>query len=264
MLSALLNALPMEAWNLITRFGEAQLMLPTGLALVAWLAWCGQRRSAVLWLSLLGVAVALTTASKIAFIGWGIWIASLNFTGISGHAMHSAAVFPLLMRCFTASSSPRTQQLAVLAGYMVAALVAVSRVAVTAHTPPEVLAGFALGGAASGLALRYGTVPHHHLPRWLLGVLVGALFINPAAAPSLPTHDMVTRVALWLSGHERPYTRNMMLRRERLKQKALEAGQAALSPPARPPVVERPAVPDAGTPAYRASAVVFFTSSITA
>lgn len=258
MLSALLNALPMEAWDLITRFGEAQLMLPAGLALVAWLAWCGERSSAVLWLSLLSFAVALTTATKIAFIGWGIWIASLNFTGISGHAMHSAAVFPLLMRCFSASSSRRTQQLAVAAGYMIAALVAVSRVAVHTHTPPEVLAGFALGGAASGLALRYGTVPRHHLPRWLLGVLVGALFINPTAAPSLPTHDMVTRVALWLSGHDRPYTRNMMLRRERLKQKALEAGQAALLP------VERPTVPNAGAPAYKASAVVFFTSSITA
>lgn len=51
---------------------------------------------------------------------------------------------------------------------------------------------------------------------------------------------MVTRLALWVSGHEKPYTRRQMLQRERERQKAT-----------------------AGAP-YKASAVVFFTSSITA
>lgn len=239
------------AWEVVTRLGEAQLMLPSALALVAWLAWRGERRSAVLWAALLGLAVGLTTASKIAFIGWGLGIASLNFTGVSGHAMHAAAVFPLLLRCAVASNGRAVQRIAVALGYAVALLVAVSRVAVGAHSAPEVVAGFALGGAASALSLAFGTVPHIHLPRWLLGALVVAQLLNPAAAPSLPTHDMVTVVALRLSGHEKPYTRHMMLRQERLRLKALQTA-----------TLRRPPAPNA--PPYSASAVVFLTSSITA
>ena len=245
------------AWELATRLGEAQLMLPSALALVGWLAWRGERRSAVLWSALLGFAVGLTTASKIAFIGWGLGIPSLNFTGISGHAMHAAAVFPLLLRCVVASNGRSTQQAAVALGYAVALLVAISRVAVGAHSAPEVVAGFALGGAASALSLAFGTVPHIHLPRWLLGALVAAQLLNPAAAPSLPTHDVVTEVALRLSGHEKPYTRGMMLRQERKRLKAL---QTATAPGTAPPGSE--AAPNA--PPYSASAVVFLTASITA
>jgi len=241
-----------DFWPLVTRFGEAQLMLPSALALVAWLAWAGERRTAVLWVSLLSLAVVLTTASKIAFIGWGVGIASLNFTGFSGHAMHAAAVFPLILRCLTASSARPTRRFAVALGFALAALVAVSRVVVGAHSASEVLAGFALGGAASALALAFGSVPQQHLPRWLLAVLIGAQLANPAAVPTLPTHDMVTRLALVVSGHDRPYTRSMMLRRERDRAKA-------------PQVVEAPAsLPARDNPAYSASAVVFFTSSITA
>lgn len=244
-------------WELVTRLGEAQLMLPSALALVGWLAWRGEGRSAALWAAMLGLAVGLTTASKIAFIGWGLGIPSLNFTGISGHAMHAAAVFPLLLRCVVASNGRAVQRTAVALGYTVALLVAISRVAVGAHSAPEVMAGFAVGGAASAVSLMFGTVPHMHLPRWLLAALVVAQLLNPAAAPSLPTHDMVTEVALVLSGHEKPYTRGMMMRQERRRLKAL---QTASGPAPVPPGL-------AGTSnvaCYSASAVVFLTSSITA
>lgn len=243
-------------WELVTRLGEAQLMLPSALALVGWLAWRGERRSALLWAAMLGLAVGLTTASKIAFIGWGLGIPSLNFTGISGHAMHAAAVFPLLLRCAVASNGRAVQHIAVALGYAIALLVAISRVAVGAHSAPEVVAGFAVGGAASALSLVFGAVPHVHLPRWLLAALVVAQLLNPAAAPSLPTHDMVTEVALWLSNHDKPYTRGMMLRQERKRLKALPAATA------RGPIP--PASAATPAPPYNASAVVFLTSSITA
>jgi hypothetical protein len=38
------------------------------------------------------------------------------------------------------------------------------------------------------------------------------LRMMPAAGPTLDTHTIVTRVALKLSGHERPYTRGDLLR----------------------------------------------------
>jgi hypothetical protein len=163
-------------------------------------------------------------------------------------------VFPLLLRCFAASHGRPAQHIAVALGYAVAALVAVSRVVVGAHSPSESLAGFALGGAASASALAFARLPRQHLPRWLLAALVAAQLVNPAAMPSLPTHDMVTRLALSMSGHERPYTRGMMLRRERERErlKVLEGATAQGRAPA------------ATASLYSASAVVFLTSSITA
>jgi len=247
---------PSALWFTVTRLGETQLLLPSALALVAWLASVGDRRAAALWLSLLSLAVAVTTASKIAFIGWGIGIARLNFTGFSGHAMYAAAVFPLLLRCIAASRARQTQHLAVALGYALAVLVATSRVVIGAHSSSEAVAGFALGAAASALALALGFLPQQQLPRWLLALLVAAQLVNPAALPTLPTHDIVTRIALEMSGHERPYTRAMMLRRERDRLKALQAAAArgALAGCAPAP----------GAARYSASAVVFFTSSITA
>lgn len=197
-------------WDLITRFGESQLLVPTLLLLAAWLAWLGRRRSAMLWLGLVLFTTALTTATKVAFIGWGIGSASLNFTGISGHAMFAAAVLPLLMHCLAASHGARAQAVFVSAGYAAAALVACSRVAIHAHSESEVVIGFLLGGAASALAMHAAPAPRSHLPRGLLAVLLAAYLVNPVALPSMPTHDMVTRFALWVSGHDKPYTRRMM------------------------------------------------------
>ncbi len=205
--------LPLEFWQVVTRLGEAQLLLPTALALGAWLALSGERRAAWVWMALFSLAFGVTTASKIAFIGWGVGIPRLNFTGFSGHAMHAAAVLPLLLRCATSASTPRVRVLALALGFALAALVAMSRMVLGAHSLSESLAGFALGGAASGLTIALHVIPPRSLPGWLLAVLLGAQFINPLAAPSLRTHDLVTSVALAASGHERPYTRGMLRKR---------------------------------------------------
>lgn len=205
--------LPLEFWQVVTRLGEAQLLLPTALALGAWLALSGERRAAIVWMTLFGLAFGITTATKIAFIGWGVGIPRLNFTGVSGHAMHAAAVLPLLLRCATAVSAPRVQTLALTLGYALAVLVAMSRIVLGAHSLSESLAGIALGGAASALTIALHVIPPRPLPRWLLAVLLAAQFINPFAAPSLRTHDLVTSVALAVSGHERPYTRGMLRKR---------------------------------------------------
>ena len=44
-----------------------------------------------------------TTASKVAFIGWGLGLSALDFTGISGHAMIASAVYPLLLGTLAAN-----------------------------------------------------------------------------------------------------------------------------------------------------------------
>ncbi len=84
-------------WLLLTRLGEAPILLPAAmLALWALSRHAAGRRLALGWLGSLGSAVFLTTATKVAFIGWGLGWPAIDFTGISGHAMFAAAVYPLL------------------------------------------------------------------------------------------------------------------------------------------------------------------------
>jgi len=244
MLFATIHRLPADFWYFLSRLGEMQLMLPIALALVAWLAWAGEGRRAALWLAMVGLAVGITAASKIAFIGWGIGSARLNFTGFSGHAMHAAAVMPLLAGSITADRSRWIRLGAVTFALALAMLVAISRIKLGAHSPSEVFLGYLLGGLASSLALGLGNPPHAHPQRWLVASVFAALLLNSSMLPTLPTHDVVTRVALQLSGRDKPYTRNMMLRDERLHRHKAQ------------PVV--------ALPRYKASEVEFFTSSITA
>lgn len=244
MLFAIVHQLPASFWHFASRLGEMQLMLPIAFALVAWLFWAGEGRRAALWLAMVGLAVGITAASKIAFIGWGVGSARLDFTGFSGHAMHAAAVMPLLAGSIAAGAGRWVRLGAVTFALALAMLVAISRIKLGAHSPSEVLLGYLLGAVASSLALSLGHPPHSHLPRWLLAAVLAALLLNSSALPTLPTHGMVTRLALQLSGRDKPYTRHMMMRDEKLRQ--------------------RNAQPVVAAPRYRASEVEFFTSSITA
>ena len=203
------SVLPHAAWHLVTRFGEAGILLPCALLLAAWLALATRDWRPVLgWLMPLAIAATLTTLSKIAFLGFGIGIASLDFTGFSGHSMFAAAVYPMLAYAASARLALAWRIPAIGTAYVFALLVAVSRYWLEAHSPSEIVLGFALGTAASAsamLALR-GTA-HLALPRALAFVLAFWLAWTPREPVLLPSHQIVTRVSLKLSGRSVPFTR---------------------------------------------------------
>lgn len=199
-------------WHLVTRLGEAQIMLPAALALCWWLARRADARPLVQrWLALLTLAATVTTVTKVAFLGWGIGSAALNFTGVSGHAMFSAAVYPPLLYLIAARRSPHWRRGAWLAGCALAIVIGVSRLMVGAHSGSEVIAGLVLGGAASASALWMTRQHHAPVPWWLPAGVAVWLLITPVQAPASITHDMVTRLALTLSGRTHPHTRAELL-----------------------------------------------------
>lgn len=206
------------AWRLITRLGEAQLLLPPLLALLTWFVWRLRARPvAAQWFASLSAATLLTTATKVAFLGWGIGSAALDYTGISGHAMFAAAVMPMLATA-AASTAPRWQPVAVALAYALAAVVAGSRVITGAHSPVESLLGFAVGSAASGWALWRAEAPHTHAPKMLLAGSLLWLMLGTAGAPPSQTHGWVTQLSLALSGRTHPYTRQMLMQEYRMQQ----------------------------------------------
>ncbi|MCV2350501.1 phosphatase PAP2 family protein [Paucibacter sp. Y2R2-4] len=210
-------------WQVLTRLGELQLLLPLALLAMA-LLWHQrvssqadpQTATAKRWLLGLSLAIALTAASKLAFFGWGIGIAAWDFTGISGHAMASASILPGLAWVVMKGRRLRVQQLWVGLAVLLAALVAYSRLKVGAHSPSESLAGFVLGSAVSAFSLRGVLLrpgPGLALPLYLPAALMAALLLLPFGAPKSRTHDAVIHLALKISGRSTAFTRDDLRRR---------------------------------------------------
>ena len=254
-------------WHQLTRLGEAQLLLPALLLATVWLARRpGGGRLAVLWLAATATAALLTTATKVAFIGYGVGYAPLDFTGISGHAMFAAAVLPPLVllagsagavagvgtgvgtgaMAGTGAGDAAQRRRLLVAGYLLAGAVAVSRVMVGAHSWSEVVAGAALGALSSGMVLASNRMPAVRLARWLPVVLVAWGLVAVAAAPPSTTHDLVTRLALAQSGRTQPYHRWEMQREYRLHQLRSDRLHLPDADRMHPPGADRTHPPGAG------------------
>lgn len=212
-------------WFAVTRVGEAQILLPAFFAGALWLAFARPagargrvaqgaahahdhpaRRSALRWIAAIFATTAITTASKVAFLGFGVGIAALDFTGFSGHAMYSTAILPVLAAIIGGRRGA-------IAGALLASLITYSRVDLGAHSWSEAISGMALGAAAAGWTLAdYLAHPGAvRAPWWLPLLLVAWLTLLPMRAPPSRTHGLVVSVALKLSGRSRPYTRFELL-----------------------------------------------------
>jgi len=207
------TATALHLWHLLTRLGEAQILLPAAaLTMLALLAQAQTRRLALGWMALVAAAAALTTASKVAFIGWGIGWAAIDFTGVSGHSMFAAAIYPILMVALLSGPLRGRHPLAVALGCALALVVGVSRIKVGAHSWSEVLAGWAVGGLVSAAALAvYNTTSALRIRPAVPAVLLAWMAVMPFQLNASPTHALVTRLALTMSGNERPFQRSDLL-----------------------------------------------------
>jgi len=220
------DPLPGLFWFAITRLGESEILLPAFMAAALWLAlahpalarsagWTGDARAhpvrAEAWRWLAGIVggTAVTTASKIAFLGFGIGSATLDFTGFSGHSMYSMAVFPVLFAIVFGRGGA-------LCGAVLALIVMVSRVLTGAHSWSEAISGMALGAAIAAwplvLYLRHPSAVR--APWWLPAVLAAWLILVPWRGPPSHSHQLVLALSLKLSGRTQPYTRHELLHGE--------------------------------------------------
>jgi membrane-associated phospholipid phosphatase len=223
----------LTAWRWITRLGEAGIVLPVAVALAIWfVASARSLRPASAWALSFGASGLITTISKVAFLGWGIGIAAIDFTGFSGHAMFAAAVYPVFARAVAETVKPGARAAVIAAGYAFSAVIAASRVPVGAHSLSETVSGFALGAAASGAALWFIGRPRLHLSvGWLALAIAAWLSVAPSHASPSRTHSMVTRLALVLSQRSEPFRREDLHRRVRMD---LARNTDALGTPSRP------------------------------
>jgi membrane-associated phospholipid phosphatase len=215
--------LPVSAWTSLTALGGVGVMGPVALIVAAWLALGYRWKYAGAWLALLGAASGLVALSKIAFIGWGIGVRQLDFTGISGHALMSTAVLPVAIFVALLPARGMIRAAGVAIGLLLGVWVGVSRVVLDAHSVSEVVAGCALGAAvALGFVRIAWRAESGKLAPTPVAASLAAVVVALHGVP-VPTQHWITEIALQLSGHERPYVRaSWKAKRYRLPERRTE------------------------------------------
>ncbi|MFM2065268.1 MAG: hypothetical protein RLZZ584_177 [Pseudomonadota bacterium] len=199
-----------EGWAVLTRLGEAQIVLPPMALALASHLWVARRQAwpvALVWLAGLAVAASLTLASKLAFIGWCWGWAWADFTGVSGHTLVATAALPPLAGLLSTRWMAPARRLLVGLACMLVVVVGSSRVLLGFHSVSEVLAGWVLGTAVAIAA--HGRLPGltHRAAGWPALLVLAWGLLSVSHAPPSRSHDMVTALALRLSGHATPFVR---------------------------------------------------------
>ncbi|PFH12509.1 PAP2 superfamily protein [Collimonas sp. PA-H2] len=191
----------MLSWMQISKIGSSNVMLPAAVAIAIWLTAGAARRLFLSWCLLFAGGLMLVAASKIAFVGWGIGIEAIDFTGFSGHAMRSAAILPTFFYLIFRQQVFALRWSAAMSGAGLAALISLSRVQLHFHSVSEALSGFLLG-LAVGLCFIWHAEnsPKPSLNRSLVVASFVALLVASFAKP-VPTQKLIEGTALWLSGH---------------------------------------------------------------
>lgn len=181
-------------------------MAPAGMAITAWLALNRAWKLVMWWILLFIGGMGLVVATKIAFVGWGIGIRSLNFTGFSGHAMRATAVAPVFFYMLLEKNSRPYKIAGIITGLAFGVLISYSRLVVHAHSVSEAVTGCLLGGAIALVFIGIIDQCKLELNRWVIVMSIAVLLASPSIPPA-PTQRWITVTALYLSGHSSPYTR---------------------------------------------------------
>lgn len=182
-------------------------MAPAAMIITAWLLLGRAWRLALWWIMLFTGGMVFVVATKIAFIGWGLGVQSLDFTGLSGHVMRATSIMPVLFYMLVQRYSPRIRNIGVVLGLLFGVVIAISRLEVHAHSISEAASGWLLGAAISlGFIRLLSAANRIEIQPSLVVFSLLALMLTPYSEP-VPTQRWITSAALQLSGHDRPYIR---------------------------------------------------------
>jgi membrane-associated phospholipid phosphatase len=135
----------------LSSLGDAALLLPASLILLAYLGVSRQLAAAAIWgVALVACGIA-TIAAKLLFHTCGAALSDLDIVSPSGHAS-LASVFYGSLGILVASGRPRWQRAIFgISAVALLGLIGLSRVRTGAHSPEEVVLGLVIGGLCVAL-----------------------------------------------------------------------------------------------------------------
>ena len=186
-----------DVWRTLSALGDSRWLLPMALLLLITLPRADARLK-WRWLLAIAVTAGVTLASKLAFMGWGIGIKSVHFTGFSGHAAMSSVIYPVV-GALLAGTSKLPRRIGLVIGVLLATAIAWSRIPLHAHSLSEVIAGLMLGLGCSTWAMHTaGPSSRPNAVAAAAAVLAG--MVLPLALPDVHTHQLVIALAKLISG----------------------------------------------------------------
>lgn len=195
-------------WTLLTNFGNSVSTVLAAMSITAWLFFTRAHQSACVWLASFTTGTLIVVLTKIAFIGWGIGFAPLDFKGASGHAALSTAVLTTVGYLLSLDSQPSRRFIITGVGAVVGLAVGAARVALQFHSPAEAICGWTLGIIVALVFVNFSRdLELRQIPRFLTAIC-GTLFITVGVAYDVPAQRWITELALYLSGHFSLYVAN--------------------------------------------------------
>ncbi|WPS00282.1 phosphatase PAP2 family protein [Klebsiella aerogenes] len=199
-------------WQFVSFLGDSTVLLPSAVVLFAVLVLRKTSRTlAWQWAMLFGITGTVVCISKLAFMGWGIGIREIDFTGFSGHTALSTAFWPILLWLLTSRASSSLRWGTVLLGFVLAGIVGYSRLMIHAHSVSEVVSGFILGACGSLIFLLLQWRAHSSRTAqisWtgaLSMVIIPLVLLNTGA--KAPTQSLLGELATMIGPFEKPFTR---------------------------------------------------------
>lgn len=182
----------------LTDFGDLAVLLPLALTIAVWLFYRSPRVAAPWWLVALVLCGGVTAVLKIVLFTCAL-VPELRSP--SGHTSLSTLVYGALALIMGTRAS-RGQRIALGAAAALFVLaIAVSRVALHAHTLAEIIVGLAIGGAALVLfAWRYVSLSLAPAPLWPLLAPV-CLLIAVLHGDQLRAEEFLRMIGAYLRGN---------------------------------------------------------------
>ena len=144
-------------WEAVTNLGDAALIVPASLALVAYLWATGSTRAAMAWGGALLSCMALAFLLKVGFRTCHAEIGELAIVSPSGHTALATTLYGSVALLLGRGCRALTGIAISLSAVALSGAVGISRVMLHAHTALEVSAGLLIG-ATSIAAFRAGIV----------------------------------------------------------------------------------------------------------
>lgn len=187
----------------LTDFGESAVLISTTVAAAGCFWLTRQRQLALLWLLAVGGCAATMVVLKLAFLTCGNLVLDGTIHTPSGHSSMSALFYGAAALTIGRFAPPaaRHRPLLILAAFLFAVLIGISRVVVHAHSPQEVAMGLAVGFSwLAGFAVLLRRVgPSADMPpaalMVLLVLLYGGLLTVTMTGEHLTVEGVLARVA---------------------------------------------------------------------
>jgi len=184
--------------DFVTDFADQAVLLPLAAVVAIVLAAAGWWRGAIGWPLAVGAALALTLLLKLAFLACGHLIPEAALRSPSGHVAASGAIygglFAIVARIVARRWPIRHDRWTPLFTMAVVLVIGASRLALGAHSPPEVLVGGAIALCGAFAARRLTGPPPPALRLWPL-LTLAVLVVLALHGIRMPAEAAITNVA---------------------------------------------------------------------